>query len=196
MALCTLSSLGSFLSCGQNTNHYCQSLMFGLFFKKDSNTNIASKYIYKCNTPSEKLESQTLINYHKLQISSTKSNPNLKRPLIPHIQTSSYVLVIFISHHWWRCQQDHHRLTDISSPNLCTREEERVRDVFFSFHGIILVTCCTSSFLVKELTGTGSDKYLEVWRPSMPAFHSACGAPQGKINIYILEHTSAGSLTP
>lgn len=40
---------------------------------------------------------------------------------------------------------------------------------------------------MKELTGTGSEKYLKVWRPSMLALDSACGAPQGKINVYILK---------
>lgn len=60
--------------------------------------------------------------------------------------------------------------------------------VLLSLKEIRLVTCCTSFFfLVKELTGTGSEKYLKVWRPSMLALDSACGAPQGKINVYILK---------
>lgn len=107
------------------------------------------------------------------------------------------VLVSF--NHLWHCQRDHQLFTvfhwtDFSL--LIFRGEISFLRILrnnlgcaelLSLKEIRLVTCCTSSFLVKELTGTGSEKYLKVWRPSMLALDSACGAPQGKINVYILE---------
>lgn len=108
----------------------------------------------------------------------------------------------------WHCQQ-HHQLFTVFHPTdfalLILRGEISFLHILRNNMGcaelltlkeIRLVTCCTSFFFVKELTGTGSEKYLKVWRPSMLALDSACGAPQGKINVYILKKKHKKTVTP